>query len=353
MTNVSELSDSFLPLLQNRHTAIVALVVENRRKHWAGELFSKQDHDVQKRGCGPSDMDFEESKQMVTFKKILFPTDFSPSADKALSHAVRLADFDDGEVIVQHVVGNYFERHPHWATLFDVRELQKFMDGYVATHMAEILPKDSGKVRIRTLISKGKPADEIASVADQEAVDLVVMGSAKGVVTNKVIRLTNRPVLAVSAAQPKVNEVALHKLGRILVTTDFSEHSKRVVQYAFDLKRIFDASIYMLYVIETGHAIEWAIRQGHFLQGLEKMREWAANQLLNLTPNEFIKDPSVVRLVESGSPGETIAEVARDIGADLTILGTHEYGAVHKHLIGTTTDKLLMKTSTPVLTVKL
>ena len=40
----------------------------------------------------------------------------------------------------------------------------------------------------------------------------------------------------------------------ILVATDFSEHSKRVVQYAFDLKRIFDASLYMLYVIETGHA---------------------------------------------------------------------------------------------------
>jgi nucleotide-binding universal stress UspA family protein len=290
---------------------------------------------------------------MVAFKKILFPTDFSPSSDKALGHAIRLADFDDGEVIVQHVVGNYFERHPHWATLFDVRELQKYMDGYVTTHMAEILPKDCGNVRLRTLISKGKPADEIASVADREAVDLVVMGSANGVVTNKVIRMTNRPVLAISASQPKVNEVALHKVGKILVATDFSEHSKRVVQYAFGLKRIFDATIYMLYVIETGHAIEWAIRQGHFLQSMEKMREWAGNQLLNLTPNDFIKDPTVVRLVESGSPGETIADAARQIGADLTILGTHEYGTVHKHLIGTTTDKLLLRTSTPVLTVKI
>src|SRR5262249_34018424 len=82
---------------------------------------------------------------MIAFKKILFPTDFSPSAEKALAHAIRLADFDDCEVIVQHVVGNYFEKHPHWATLFDVRELQKFLDGYVSAHMAEILPSDSGK----------------------------------------------------------------------------------------------------------------------------------------------------------------------------------------------------------------
>jgi nucleotide-binding universal stress UspA family protein len=290
---------------------------------------------------------------MLAFKKILFPTDFSPGADKALAHAVRLADFDDGEVIVQHVIGNYFEKHPHWATIFDVHELQKFMDTYVASHMEKILPKDSGKVRITTLISKGKPADEIAALADRQMVDLVVMGSAKGVVTNKVIRLTQRPVMAVSANQVPPEDVGLHKMTKILVATDFSEHSKRVVQYAFDLKRIFDATIYMLYVIETGHAIEWAIRQGHLVHGIEKMREWAGNQLLNLTPDEFIKDPGVVRLVETGIPGETIADVAFEVGADLTILGTHEYGVVHKHLLGTTTDKLLTKTSTPVLTVKL
>ena len=290
---------------------------------------------------------------MVAFKKILFPTDFSANADKALAHAIRLADFDNGEVIVQHVVGNYFDKYPHWATLFDLHELQKELDGYVDTHMKNALPKDTGAVRVRTVISKGKPAEEIAALAEHEQVDLVVMGSAKGAVTNKVIRMTNRPVLAVSATMPKTEDVGLQKLTKILVATDFSEHSKRIVQYAFDLKRIFAASIYMLYVIETSHALKWAIRQGHFTHGMEKMREWAGNQLVNLTPDEFINDPGVIRFVETGSPGDTIADVAREIGADLTILGTHEYGAVHQHLIGTTTDELLTKTSTPILTVKL
>ena len=290
---------------------------------------------------------------MISFKKILFPTDFSSNADKALAHALRLADFENGEVIVQHVVGDYFEKHTHWATLFDLHELQKYMDGYVDAHMKKVMPKETGGVRVRTLISKGKPAEEIAGLAEREIVDLVVMGSAKGVVTNKVIRMTNRPVLAISAGQPKPEEVGLQKLNKILVATDFSAHSKRVVEYAFDLKRIFNATIYMLYVIETSHAIEWAIRQGHFTNAMDKMREWAGNQLVNLTPDEFIKDPTVIRLVETGSPGDMIADVAFEVGADLTILGTHEYGTVHKHLIGTTTDKLLTRTSTPILTLKL
>ena len=288
---------------------------------------------------------------MLAFKKILFPTDFTPNADRALAHAIRLADFDKGEVIVQHVVGNYFERHPHWATLFDLHGLQNNMDAYVADHLTGFLPKD-GKVRVRNVISEGKPADEITTLAEREFVDLIVMGSAKGVVTNKVIRMTGRPVLAVSAAQPKPDE-SDHKVNKILIATDFSEHSKRVVQYAFDLKRIFNASVYMLYVIETSGAIDFAVRQGQFTHTIEKMREWAGNQLVSLTPDEFIKDPGVFRLVEAGSPGDVIADVALKVGADLTILGTHEYGAIHQHFIGMTTDELLTKISSPILTVKL
>jgi nucleotide-binding universal stress UspA family protein len=289
---------------------------------------------------------------MVAFKTILFPTDFSANADKALLHAIRLADFEGGEVIVQHVVGNYFEKHPHWATLFDLHELQKFMDMYVETHMSGILPKETGQVRIRTVISKGKPAEEISALAEKELVDLVVMGSAKGVVTNRVIRMTNRPVLAVSSGHMR-EDAGLHKVNRILVTTDFSEHSRRVLEYAFDLKRVFNASVYMLYVIETGGAIDFALRQGHFKDTIDKVRKWAINQLTSRTPDEFVKDPTVFRLVESGAPDEIIAEVAREIDADLTVLGAHEYGSMHKHLLGTTTDRLLTRISSPVLTVKL
>src|SRR5438876_10366603 len=138
-------------------------------------------------GCVPGEPEHQEGTTMIGFKKILFPTDFSANADKALAHALRLAEFDKGEVLVQHVVGNYFEKHSHWATLFDPREMQTYMDGYVDVHMKGMLPKDTGDVRIRTVITKGKPAEEIAALATKEMVDLVVMGSAKGLVTNKVI----------------------------------------------------------------------------------------------------------------------------------------------------------------------
>jgi len=35
------------------------------------------------------------------------------------------------EVIVQHVVSTYFDKHSHWITLFDIHEMQKYMEMYV------------------------------------------------------------------------------------------------------------------------------------------------------------------------------------------------------------------------------
>jgi hypothetical protein len=43
--------------------------------------------------------------------------------------------------------------------------------------------------------------------------------------------------------------------------------------------------------------------------------------LLNLTPDEFVKDPTVIRLIETGSPAERHRGRRLIYRADLTILG--------------------------------
>src|SRR5678815_1508239 len=134
-------------------------------------------------------------KTMAGFSKILFPTDFSKSANHALESALCLTGVRD--VIVQHVVSTYFEKHPHWATLFDIHEMQKYMDMYVETEMAKVPGQAQEGIHYRSVISEGKPAQQIVELADKEQVDVIVMGPAKGIVTGLVIRASNRPVLAI------------------------------------------------------------------------------------------------------------------------------------------------------------
>ena len=76
---------------------------------------------------------------MGPYRKVLFPTDFSQNSAHAFAHAVRLTKFDQGELIIQHVVSDYFERTPHWITLFDLRELQLHLDLFAEREMAKTL----------------------------------------------------------------------------------------------------------------------------------------------------------------------------------------------------------------------
>ena len=225
---------------------------------------------------------------MASFAKILFPTDFSNEAEHALENVLCIAGVR--EVIVQHVVSTYFEKHSHWATLFDIHEMQKYMDMYVETEMAKLLAqKTPSAVTFRNVISEGKPAQQIVELADKERVDCIVMGPAKGVVTGLVIRASSRPVLAVP--QDGRETRPLQKIAKILVTTDCSPHSKKVVDYSFELKRLFDCDLFLLYVIELSNAIKFGVRQGYFSDATAKMRNWAKNQLENLTPHQYVTDP--------------------------------------------------------------
>jgi nucleotide-binding universal stress UspA family protein len=304
-------------------------------------------------GEGEVDMHIVEQshpywKAMEGFSKILFPTDFSENANHALENALYLPGVR--EVIVQHVVSTYFEKHPHWSTLFDIHEMQKYMDMYVETEMAKV-PRIEEGIHYHTVISEGKPAQQIVDLADQEKVDVIVMGPARGVVTGLVIRASSRPVLAI----PQSDHVSkpLKKISKILVATDFSPYSKTVVDYAFQLKRLIDCEVFLLHVIELSNAIKFGIRQGYFTDAASRLRSWAKKQLENLTPDPFVQDKSVHWLVDEGPISDKIAESADGFDVNLVILGAHGYGPVEKHFVGTTMDKVLTKVTRPVLIVKI
>src|SRR5688572_4459231 len=89
---------------------------------------------------------------MTGFSKILLPSDFSQSANHALENAVCLPGVR--EVIVQHVVSTYFEKHPHWSTLFDIHETQKYMDMYVETEMTKVPRHAQEHINYRSVISE-------------------------------------------------------------------------------------------------------------------------------------------------------------------------------------------------------
>ncbi len=296
------------------------------------------------------------------FKRILFPTDFSKDRNMALSQAFHALNFDEREVIVLHVVNNFFGQHAHWASLFDVHRLQKEMDFHVETEIRDALRDDmKHATSFRPIISQGKPPEEICRMAHKELVDLVVMGSTRGVTTMRVVRSSTRPVLAIPVhpAGSKSEELLKRKETRphfghaasILVATDFSRQLKKVTDYAFEIKKVFDLPIHLVYAVKTPTMLRNLLRPDQIASSLDEPRKWAELQARNVIPDEFISDESVHVRVELGPTSDCILNAANQIEPTMIVMGAKGYGPVEQHFYGTTVDKVLRSAHQPVLTL--
>ena len=143
----------------------------------------------------------------VEIKKILWPTDFSSSAQKALPYISSLTGKYGAEIHVLYVVDD-IAHHRSWYGEFDVDHVNKLMQR----------TNESAKSRLNQICEKylegcplyikhiavGDPAQEILKLIDKEKVDMVVMASrgqrghfSFGSVFEKVLKNSSIPITTI------------------------------------------------------------------------------------------------------------------------------------------------------------
>jgi len=75
------------------------------------------------------------------------------------------------------------------------------------------------------------------------------------------------------------------------------------------------------------------------------------DQILNSAREHIPQDLAGELLVREGEPKREIVEAARDLGADLIVIGTHGRNAFERFLLGSTTESVVREAPCPVLTV--
>ncbi len=138
------------------------------------------------------------------FKKILYPTDFSDVAQKALNFIKELKNAGAEEIVILHVIDKRFFDAMAWYTTKNLPEIEKDLIKEVTGEIEPIEKelKDMGfKVKVR--IETGDPFTEILRVEEEENVSDMVIGSHGvsnieemflGSVSEKVIRKAKKPV---------------------------------------------------------------------------------------------------------------------------------------------------------------
>ena len=138
------------------------------------------------------------------YKKILVPTDGSEFAKKAGKHALFLSKVSGAEIVAVSVTENNFV---NGLPLDDeVYQLNQILKERSEENLKEFDELNDDDLKITHVIREGSPARVILEVAQEEDIDLIVMGSSgksgfdrfiMGSVADKVVNSAKCAVLVV------------------------------------------------------------------------------------------------------------------------------------------------------------
>ena len=145
------------------------------------------------------------------FRKILYPTDFSKDAEKALEYVKKLKEAGTEEVVILHVIDGESLEAMVTPCIWEGKDIEKCEEQIKRKMKREARKKlkDVGKeidVNVKIIMRIGKPSAEIIEAAEKEKVSLIVMGAhgmgrmeelLLGSTAEKVTRHAKVPVLVV------------------------------------------------------------------------------------------------------------------------------------------------------------
>lgn len=295
---------------------------------------------------------------MLTIRRVLFPTDLTEGARRAFPQAAFLADWHDAELHILNVTGRH--RHDYGETKggFPVpldtltewlRRPAQSVKGADWTDLSS-LPIE------QTQVGSASPAECIVAYADEQDIDLVVMGThgrrgvdrmLYGSVTEKVVRQGPCPVFTV---RTDADVAPAQAVRRVLVPVDFSEASDAAIQHAKEIAQTYGAEIDLLHVVEEPfYPPAYGPDVSRFpTQDVVKRVE---AQLAEMA-REKIGYEHVMVSATTGTPSNAILEYMDENDVDLVVMATHGRTGLDRVLLGSVTERVLRQSPTPIFVVK-
>lgn len=283
--------------------------------------------------------------------KILVPLDFSDLGSKALHSAERMAKLFNGTITPFHsylplneVDGGPYMFGMSTTPMDDYDEIEDALhDRLDELAKEEVDPAIVNK----PLISIGNPAQSI--VEEGKDFDMIVMtthgrtGFSRfflGSVSEKVLRMTNVPVLIVNEQRE------LTDLNRMMVTTDFSDHSKKAFSVAKEIAKKANAKLELVNILayDPQHEDE-----------PDESKVQLRKQRLNVLAKEEMHDLGDLLetklITSSETPHEAILNYNITNPHDLIVMSTVGRTGIDYLMMGSTTANVVRHVKSPVLSV--
>lgn len=165
--------------------------------------------------------------------KILVPIDFSENSIKALETALSLANEKKTNILLVHVIELVYD----FASQAEIALTSLHSDG--EAQMKKIIKTyEDRKIPMQSVVLEGTAAITIARIAEEEEVDLIVMGTQGasgikktliGTVTVNLVKESSCPILIIPA-QTKVKEI-----NKLTLALEFSDHEEDFLDWVAEL----------------------------------------------------------------------------------------------------------------------
>jgi nucleotide-binding universal stress UspA family protein len=161
----------------------------------------------------------------------------------------------------------------------------------------------------------------------------------------------HRTTGAAESARGEVIEMVplVFSLKNILVPIDFSDTSRKALQYAVPFAKQFEAKITLLHVVDLPmYPQEFGYLLVDESQALDNQKKCLADLAGRTIPPELLAQT----IVRRGVSWDTVVAVARETQADLIITTTHGYTGLKHVLMGSTAERIVRHAPCPVLVVR-
>jgi nucleotide-binding universal stress UspA family protein len=299
-----------------------------------------------------------ETKELGSIQTVLCACDFSEFAGRALDHALQLAHRHDARLLLVHVVEPIpLGPYPALLAVHDdpaIRELaQERIESLAARARSEGLITD---IRVEL----GNPGPMIVDIADDECVDVVVMGTRGltglehvllGSVAEYVVRRSGCPVLTI---HPN-DAVSKEPLETVILPTDLTSETVHAIKaFSALLGRGEKPKVILVFADRTPPYLE-PFRHDTLLETKQRdvVKETIEGKMAPIVGRLREWGFKVETAVLDGDPVSVVTDLAKRRKADLIVLNTHGRSAVLNALLGRIAQRIVHRAPCPVLTTRL
>lgn len=293
------------------------------------------------------------------FTRVLFPTDFSAYANAVFSCLPHLRPaLGIGVIVLVSVIKDSDVPMPDTMNREEFRRVEWSVQERL--NIARMALEGQG-VRVFTHVRYGAPARQILEVAEEEQVDLIILGAQGktlaqelllGSVAYEVVRGATVPVLIEKAhvvremGRVQCQLFCQGMFSRVLHPTDFSECAQAAFQVVKRLKSAGTEEVIVLHVQDE------RIMKHRSPEQIAAFDQEDTGRLQGLCRTLQMFGLSARPLLRRGHPVRETLRVAEEENASLIALGSYGRSALREILMGSTLENVLRLSRLPVLAVR-